>query len=517
MKDKQEIIKLRRIAHLSESEISRRTGFSRNTVRGYLKQYEQIQDQCSEDGDKESEHLFFFTSPRYSVSNRSKRRMNSAIEQVIDTCLKENAEKKLSNRWKQRMLKSDIYDLLREQNHVISYSSVCNYIRSIESSPKESFIKQTYQPGYSCEFDWGEVKLCINGIWRKFNLAVFTFPYSNGRKAYLFQRQDTLAFMESHIRFFEDIQGTPIQMIYDNMRVAVAEFVGKIEKRPTVALTNMEVYYGFSHRFCNAHKGNEKGHVERSVEVVRRKAFCRTDSFKTIEEAYQIVSCACDTLNNQIAKNDTCSVNERMQEELLQLKPYMGKMGCYEIKTLHVDKWSTVTLHTSHYSVPDLFVGKTIEVKLYSDKLVMYNDNQIIATHERFYASGWSVNIEHYLLTLLRKPGAISDSLALKQAPEVIQSIYQHYFTANGKGFVNLLLFCKEHSIAYTSLNEACLQVEKTGVVEITEAHIKMVLSNKAVAESSVKSTPSNETELQSISLLKQVTDLMNLNQQHPN
>ncbi len=37
MKDKQEIIKLRRIEHLSESEISRRTGFSRNTVRVYLK------------------------------------------------------------------------------------------------------------------------------------------------------------------------------------------------------------------------------------------------------------------------------------------------------------------------------------------------------------------------------------------------------------------------------------------------------------------------------------------------
>ena len=184
---------------------------------------------------------------------------------------------------------------------------------------------------------------------------------------------------------------------------------------------------------------------------------------------------------------------------------------------MHVDKWSTVTLHTSHYSVPDLFVGKTIEVKLYSDKLVMHNDNQIIATHERFYASGWSVNIEHYLLTLLRKPGAISNSLVLKQAPDVIRSIYQHYFTANGKGFVDLLLFCKEHSIAYTSLNDACLQVEKTGVVEITEAHIKMVLSNKAVAESSVKPTTSNETELQSISLLKQVTDLMNLNQQQPN
>ncbi len=387
MKDKQEIIKLRHLAELSESEISRRTGFSRNTVRSYLRQYEQTQV-LYPPGENESECQFLFTPSRYSVSNRPKRRLNSAIEQIINSYLEENAAKLSSNRWKQRMLKCDIYDLLREQNHLISYSSVCNYIRSIESKTRESFIKQTYQPGHSCEFDWGEVKLCIDGVWRKFNIAVFTLPYSNGRKNYLFQRQDTLAFMESNIRFFEEIQGAPIQMKYDNMRVAVAEFVGKTEKRPTVALMNMETYYGFSHRFCNAHKRNEKGHVERSVEVVRRKAFCRTDSFNTIEEAYQAISSACDKLNNQIAKNNTCTVSERMQEELLLLNPYKGKMGCFQMRTLLIDKWSTVTLHTSHYSVPDHLAGKTVDVKLYSDKLIMYHANQRIATHERLYTSG---------------------------------------------------------------------------------------------------------------------------------
>ena len=512
MKDKREIIKLRREEHCSESEISRRTGLSRNTVRSYLKQYDESQS-ANSTGDNELAYHYLSTPPRYSVSNRSKRRFTSAIAEVIDSCLKENSAKLSSNRWKQRMLKCDIHDLLREQNHIISYSSVCNYIRSMESKTKESFIKQIYQPGHSCEFDWGEVKLCINGIWRKFNLAVFTFPYSNARKAYLFQRQDTLAFMESHIRFFEDIQGAPIQMVYDNMRVAVAEFVGKTDKRPTEALMNMETFYGFSHRFCNAHKGNEKGHVERSVEVVRRKAFCRVDTFKTIEEAYLAVSLACDKLNNQLARNSTCSILERMQEELMLLNPYRGKMGCYQMKTLHVDKWCTVTLHRSHYSVPDNFVGKTIDVKLYSDKLVMYHNNQIITTHERLYSTGWSVNIEHYLLTLLCKPGAIANSLALKQAPEVVRSIYQLYFTGNGKGFADLLLFCKTNDIAYTALNDACQHISLKGIKDVSEAHLKMILTNKPIVETIHDHIPADETETRSIALLSQVTALMNAHQ----
>ena len=33
------------------------------------------------------------------------------------------------------------------------------------------------------------------------------------------------------------------------------------------------MYYQFGFRFCNVRKGNEKGHVERSVEYIRRKAF----------------------------------------------------------------------------------------------------------------------------------------------------------------------------------------------------------------------------------------------------
>ena len=67
-------------------------------------------------------------------------------------------------------------------------------------------------------------------------------------------------------------------MVYDNMRVAVKSFVGG-DKKPTEALMKMSGFYCFEYRFCNVRAGWEKGHVERSVEYVRRKAFCLTDHF----------------------------------------------------------------------------------------------------------------------------------------------------------------------------------------------------------------------------------------------
>ena len=102
-------------------------------------------------------------------------------------------------------------------------------------------------------------------------MAVFAFPFSKGRFAYLFHRQDTLAFMESHRNFFREVNGVPRTMVYDNMRVAVV-FDNK-EKRPTEALRRLSVFYRFNFRYCNARAGWEKGDVERSVDYVRGRAF----------------------------------------------------------------------------------------------------------------------------------------------------------------------------------------------------------------------------------------------------
>ena len=116
-------------------------------------------------------------------------------------------------------------------------------------------------------------------------MAVFAFPFSKGRFAYLFHRQDTLAFMESHRNFFREVNGVPRCMVYDNMRVAVV--FDNREKRPTEALMRLSTFYRFSFRFYNARAGWEKGDVERSVDYVRKRTFTTCVDFGCMEEAQQ--------------------------------------------------------------------------------------------------------------------------------------------------------------------------------------------------------------------------------------
>ena len=183
------------------------------------------------------------------------------------------------------MTSQDMYEALVEQGFILSYSSVAHYVRQYKDSQYtyEAFIKQQYDYGDICEFDWGDVKLIIDGKELKYRMAIFTMAKSNFRFAYLYNNENTQSFVDAHIRFFEYIGGVPKCMVYDNMKVAVAKFVGRTEKEATIALKKLSVYYGFNYRFCNICSGNEKGHVENSVDFVRRKAFSNIDKFSENE------------------------------------------------------------------------------------------------------------------------------------------------------------------------------------------------------------------------------------------
>ena len=115
---------------------------------------------------------------------------------------------------------------------------------------------------------------------------------------------------------------------YMTMRVAVKDFVGT-DKTPTEALSRMCAFYRFDFRFCNARAGWEKGHVERSVEYVRRKAFCMKMDFDSVEEAGKHLQEVCEGLNTQAGSISTLDKVESLAADLAALQPHINEMGCF--------------------------------------------------------------------------------------------------------------------------------------------------------------------------------------------
>lgn len=477
MDKKEQILHYYRVDGLSLREISRRVGLNRKTVTRYVREFEKMSLQDGEDGIERC----LQQKPAYSSCRKSERtRLTDAVCAEIDYWLEENARRRLKRLHKQCLKRQDIHRVLIEKGYDISYSSVCKYIQRRNEAktrkPKEAFIKQYYESGQECEFDWGEVKLYIDGKLTTFTMAVFALCHSEGRWAYLFRHQDNLAFMESHRNFFHDVHGVPHTMVYDNMKVAV--ILKPDGKQPTDSLTRMCTFYGFNFRFCNARAGWEKGHVERSVDYVRGRAFTTRINFDSVEAAQQWLSRICEGINRETGSIATGKKPEALRRDIDAMLHFPGDFGCFDMMACSVDKQSTICVKGCHYSVPDSLVGQTVTVQLYSEKLHIYDtDHKKVAGHERSYDKGsWHFDINHYLDTLIRKPGALKGSVALKQMPQKMQELFRVHYADNGKDFLALLKYCQQKGHDYDDVLKAVKIIRMRGARHINTDQIKVAL-----------------------------------------
>ncbi len=490
----------------SISRISKQLKITRKTVRKYISEHQELYGneqvlQALEKG--------LSSKPHYDSSARGKRKLNSEIKEIIKYCLTENKKKRNSGQHKQQMKKIDIFEYLIEKSYNIGYTTVCSYVNELEQTKKESFIKQNYTPGIITEFDWGEVKLYINDKLQTFNLAVFTSAYSNHRWAKLFYRQDTLAFSQSHIDYFSFTQGVHSELVYDNMRVAVRKFVGHNIKEPTEALLELSNYYKFNFRFCNVRRGNEKGHVERSVEYVRRKSFSRKDNFADISEANDHLLKSLDKINDTQQQLTNSTANELFEDEKPHLYQTNIPYKCFKEEHSKVDKYSTIILFGNRYSVPEFLVGKLLDVRIFAEKIDIYFNNKFLCSHTRSYGlHTWTLDLNHYLTTLSRKPGALKNSTALSFSDEKIRNIYTNYFDKDSRGFIELLQYCKDKNIDFETVNKAVDKLKKISPTDINKDKILVIIDK--MKETKTEQNADNEIFTYSIDILTNLASVFN-------
>ena len=482
MYTKQEIIISSYRDGKSQRTIARDLQISRKTVKKYIQEHEILLQ--SSDSKENAGALNLSIKPVYTqTAPRDKLKLTSEVQEFIDDLLAKNKEKLEQGLRKQMMKKKDIHEALLDRGFDVGYTTVCNYIRFKENRQvsKEAYIRQVYSPGEACEFDWGRIKLLIDGKRTSLHLAVFTSAYSNWRYAFIYNRQDTLAFMEAHARFFQVAGGVYREMVYDNMRVAIARFVGRHEKEPTRALLELRAHYRFTHRFTNFYRGNEKGHVERSVEYVRRKAFAPKDDFSSVYEAQQWL----DTTLKRLNRGKQQGTGKSADTLLLEEKKVFGThpipaMVCSEQIQLRADKYATVSYKGNRYSVPDRLVGQFVDVSVRSGEMHIHHQNKRVALHARSYKPhDWIIDIGHYLDTFKRKPGALAGSQALA-GNHYLRALYDNLFRDEPREFIELLSYCRDRMVSEEKLEESVKRLLDSCARDITVEQLRALLGNKS-------------------------------------
>lgn len=220
--------------------------------------------------------------------------------------------------------------------------------------------------------------------------------------------------------------------------------------------------------------------MERSVEYMRRKAFSLSCNYASLEEAQSHLDDVCRRMDTESPLDEGSGKQLRISADLGSMREWPGDIGCFEAMEYNVDKWSTVCVKGNHYSVPDHLVGQRVCVKLYSDRLTVVKDRQKLASHERLSNQGkWSLKLEHYLRTLLRKPGALAGSVALQQVPHLVKELFDHHFSDSPRDFLELLQFARENGYWFRDITDAAARLHKRGLRSICADQLKAELYSK--------------------------------------
>ncbi len=255
---------------------------------------------------------------------------------------------------------------------------------------------------------------------------MFTSAKGNYRSARLFVKQDTPSFQPSPALFFAHIGGGARERVYDKMSVAVKRVTGHYTKEAPQGVLSLSTYYLCRVRFCNVCRGNEKGHVEQRVEYVRRTACAVEERFSGIDTANTHLLAVCERGTEHPRPSRVHkSAREILREERESLLPLPPLFECGEFRERRVDTYSTISLETCRYSVPEASVERLIMAKVYPERIVCDDNDTRLCEHRRRYGfPEWSRELDHDLLSFTRKPGALAGSVAFHQSEGAVRALY---------------------------------------------------------------------------------------------
>ncbi|GAB1475217.1 IS21-like element IS1326 family transposase [Bacillota bacterium] len=423
----------------SNRQVAAMLGIDRKTVAKYWNEFKHTMEAM---GNANAEVKLLQESiaspPTYDVSTRKGKKYTKEIDDLLNSILKEEERKDhLLGNHKQRLTQTQIHQKIRSAGYDIGSSTISIKIKQKRDKQKECFIRQKYDLGDRLEYDFGEVKLEIANQIGTFHMAVLSSPAGDFRWAYLYKNQKQDVFIESQVRFFDMVGGCYREVVYDNMKNVVSKFIGRNEKELNQNLLLLANYYGFQINVTNCFKGNEKGHVESSVKIIRNKVFAEKYSFSSFEEA-------CEYLQNRLVE---LSADSNIKEESKHLLPRRPKLELGRVNLQKVNTYSFVQIDKNFYSVPDYLVGRKVITRTYVNKVKIYSNNIFVCEHKKVDGvNEISIDIKHYLSSLTKKPGALKNSLALKSIPQ-LKAIYDNHFNTNPRKFIELMIENKDKSI----------------------------------------------------------------------
>ena len=188
----------------------------------------------------------------------------------------------------------------------------------------------------------------------------------------------------------------------------------------------MASHYLFEPEFCNPAAGWEKGQVEKQVRDARHQIWQDAPAFQSLNALNQWLQQRCLALWQERPhpqdKGRTLYQYWLAERDALMAVP--SAFDGFVEYTKRVSSTCLITHEQNRYSVPACFANRPISLRVYSDRLVIVAEAQVVASHERMFSRDHSApgktiyDWRHYLSVIQRKPGALRNGAPFEDMPD---------------------------------------------------------------------------------------------------
>jgi hypothetical protein len=274
--------------------------------------------------------------------------------------------------------------MLADEGLDIAYSTLTRLIREndVRQSRKRSGVYE-FGPGQEMHFDTSPHRVVLGEKKVIAQCASLVLAYS--RRIYAayfptFTRFDAKVFLTRALAFMD---GSCRTCVIDNTSVVVVAGSGP----GAIFAPDMEElgrHYGFEFMAHKLGHADRKARVERPFSYIENN-FLAGRIFNDWDDLNAQCLAWCENLANKKPKR---VLGMSPEQAYVLEKPYIRPLPpyippVYDVQVRVVDVQGYVSLETNRYSVPEKFIGKTVEVHKHMDRVMVYHKNDLIAEHRR--------------------------------------------------------------------------------------------------------------------------------------
>ena len=239
-------------------------------------------------------------------------------------------------------------------------------------------------PGHQAQVDWGEIgELQEGGRRQRLSVFVLTLGHSRALFADVATDQTLGTLLRMHERAFEQLGGVPQEILYDRMKTVVLGTDPRGETRWHPVFLDFSRYWGFVPRLCRAYRPQTKGKIESGVKYVKGNFLCGRQADGLADLRRQLGDWVFGVANRRRHGTTGHVVLEDWAAEKPHLSPVAGRAPYPYVPqvTRRVSRDAFVSYGGSRYSVPWEAAGQEVCVQAVGERLQVLRGGLLLAEH----------------------------------------------------------------------------------------------------------------------------------------